>query len=194
MKRTQVLKKETLASRMQTQAGVAEAGDRLRQRDADSLADFILSLAQDIGPVGAQVRTFIVGDDVTETVDAVRERIARLELPTDYEQRHGQGQQIGVSLELILDSIERLLMPVDSAAAFAMLVAVFEADAIAMENCGDHDWEVSCAYERAAQLMGTAAMSLPCTTVAEKLRDLIANDGYGERSPLESVLTAAESR
>jgi hypothetical protein len=179
---------------MQTQAGVAEARDRLRQRSADSLADFILSLVQDVGPVGDQVRTFIVGDDVTETVAAVRERIARLELPTDYEQRHGQGQQIGVSLELILDSIERLLLPVDPAAAFETLGAVFEADAIALENCGDHDWEVSCAYERAAQLMGTAAKSLPRTTVAEKLRELIANDGYGVRAPLETVLTAEESR
>jgi hypothetical protein len=99
-----------------------------------------------------------------------------------------------VSLEWILDSIERLLLPVDSAAASEMLVAVFEADAMAMDNCGDHDWEVSCAYERAAQLMGTVARALPRTTVAEKLRELIANDGYGVRSPLESVLAAEEGR
>jgi hypothetical protein len=181
-------------SRLQTHEGVAEARVRLRQRNADVLADFIVSLAQQVGPVGDQVRTFIVGDDVAETVDAVRERITCLEPPSDYERRHGQGQQIGTTLELILDSIEHLLLPVDSTAAFDMLVAVFEADAIAMENCGDHDWEVSCAYERAARLMDTTAKSLPRGIVAGRLRELIVNDGYGMRAVLESVLTTEENR
>jgi hypothetical protein len=189
-----VFKRESLMSRLQTHEGVAEARVRLRQRNADVLADFIVSLAQQVGPVGDQVRTFIVGDDVAETVDAVRERITCLEPPSDYERRHGQGQQIGTTLELILDSIEHLLLPVDSTAAFDMLVAVFEADAIAMENCGDHDWEVSCAYERAARLMDTTAKSLPRGIVAGRLRELIVNDGYGMRAVLESVLTTEENR
>jgi hypothetical protein len=189
-----VFMKESLMSRLQTHEGVAEARVRLRQRNADVLADFIVSLAQQVGPVGDQVRTFIVGDDVEETVDALRERITCLEPPSDYDRRHGQGQQIGTSLELILNSIEHLLLPVDSTAAFDMLVAVFEADAVAMENCGDHDWEVSRAYERAARLMDTTAKSLPRGTVAGRLRELIANDGYGMRVALESVLTTEENR
>jgi hypothetical protein len=53
---------------IETKADFARALERLRRRDAESLAAFILSLAQDSGPVGEQVRTFIVGDDVKETV------------------------------------------------------------------------------------------------------------------------------
>jgi hypothetical protein len=63
-----------------------------------------------------------------------------------------------------------------------------------MENCGDHDWEVSCAYERAARLMDTTAKSLPRGIVAGRLRELIVNDGYGMRAVLESVLTTEENR
>jgi hypothetical protein len=35
--------------------------ERLRGRDPESLAAFIVSLAQDSGPIGEQVPTFIVG-------------------------------------------------------------------------------------------------------------------------------------
>jgi len=179
--------------RIETKEEFERARERLRRRDCDSLAAFLMSLALDSGPVGEQVRTFIVGDDVPETVAAIRERIASLALPTDYAQRHAQGRQIGVSLELILDSSENLLLPADPAAAFSPLGAVFEADSMAMEHCGEHDWEVSSAYRRAAQLMQTAAAHLPTATVAETLRELISHDGYGVRAPLNSVLAALES-
>ncbi len=193
MRRTAITTTDTLASKFQSHADVEHARERIHQRSPDSLADFILSLAHAPGPVGDQVRTFIVGDDVPETVAAIRERIASLALPTDYAQRHAQGRQIGVSLELILDSSENLLLPADPAAAFSPLGAVFEADSMAMEHCGEHDWEVSSAYRRAAQLMQTAAAHLPTATVAETLRELISHDGYGVRAPLNSVLAALES-
>lgn len=47
------------------------ARQRLSKRDPNSLVAFILSLAQDSGPVGEQVRTFIVGDDVAKAVEAM---------------------------------------------------------------------------------------------------------------------------
>ena len=53
---------------IETKADFTRALERLRRRDVVSLAAFILSLAQDSGPVGEQVRTFISGDDLAETV------------------------------------------------------------------------------------------------------------------------------
>ncbi len=194
MKRASVMRPDTLASRLQTAAGAAEALARLSRRDPESMAAFILSLARYDGAVADQVRTFIVGDDVGDAVESLRERIARLEPPTEYAQRHAQGRQVAADLECILDSIERLLVPVDPLAAFNLLVKVIEADGVTMENCGDHDWEVSCAYERAIHLMGITAPALPRRVVADKIRTLMANDGYGIRAALDSVLTAEEHR
>jgi len=194
VKRPLVKGTQTLESLFQTQAGIEEARDRLGARSAASLADFILSLAQNEGPVGDHVRTFIVSDDVPYTVSAIRERIAGLEPLTEYAQRHAESQQIGTRLELILDSIEHLLLPVECAAAFEMLATLFEADAKAMENCDEDDREVTCAYKRAAHMMGIAAQFLPPETVADKISELIANDGYGVRAALESLLESADRR
>jgi len=164
------------------------ARERLRLRDSDSLAAFLLSLAQESGPLGEQVRTFVVGDDVTETVASVRERISRLESPSDYDHRHSLGREIGVSLDFIVDSIERLVLPLDANAAFELLVALFEADGVAMENCRDYHWEVECAYERAAGLMAQAATLLPRADVEARVKALVAGDGYELRAGLVAVV------
>jgi hypothetical protein len=71
-------------------------------------------------------------------------------------------------LALIADSIASLVLPVDPAAAFALLVAMFRRDAAAMEQCGDHHWEVELAYRRAAELLAKAAASMPAIEVTEK--------------------------
>jgi hypothetical protein len=144
--------------------------------------------------VGEQVRTFIVGDDVKETAASVRERIKGLEIPSEYEHRHARGREIGESLEYILDSVEKLVLPVDPRQAFDLLVHFFEADGVAMENCGDHHWEVECAFKRAAQLMEEAARVVPAAEVAEKIMALMAADSYGVRQILSQVLVVAIAR
>jgi hypothetical protein len=179
---------------METKADFTWALERLRRRDAESLAAFILSLAQDVGPIGEQVRTFIVGDDVKETVGSVRERIDNLGTPTEYAHRHARGREIGASLGYVLDSIETLVLPVNPKAAFQLLVKLFEADAVAMENCGDHDFEVSSAFERAAELIGRASRSMPHREVIAALEALLEEDGYGIRGPLAEVIARREDR
>lgn len=176
---------------IETRDDFERARRRLRRRDADSLAAFLLSLALDSGPVGAQVRTFIVGDDLAETVESVRARIRGLESPSDYAHRHARGQDIGVSVDFIVDSVERLVLPIDPRVAFQLLVALFEADGVAMEQCGEHDWAVTCAYQRAAGVMAEAAKSLPSAEVEGSLNALIDRDGYGMRAGLASVLSAS---
>lgn len=175
-------------SRLETQQDFERAGERLRRRDAESLVSFLLSLAGDSGPVGEQVRTFIVGDDVAATVESLRQRIDGLTVPSEYEHRHSRGREMGTKLELIVDSVERLVLPRDPKAAFELLVAIFEADAVAMENCGEHDWEVACAFERAAGVMTDAAKRFPHAEVYDRVRALINVDGYGVRVGLASVL------
>jgi hypothetical protein len=53
-----------------TKQEFAWALERLRRRDLESLAAFIVSLAQDTGPIGEQVRTFIGEDDGAESVES----------------------------------------------------------------------------------------------------------------------------
>ena len=56
-----------------------------------------------------------------------------------------------------MDSVERLVLPIDAGAAFELLATVFQADDVAMENCGEHHWDVACAYKRAAGVTTRAA-------------------------------------
>ena len=174
-------------TRLESKEDFARARERLQRRDAQSLAEFLLSLAKDSGPVGAQVRTFIVGDDVGQTVQSVRQRISRLAGPSEYEHRHALGRDVGANLEFIVDSVERLVLPSDPKAAFELLVAALEQDAVAMANCGEHDWEVVCAFQRAAGVMAVAAKQLPRAEVEERVRALLDGDVYGVRATLVSV-------
>ena len=61
-----------------------------------------MSLAQDSGPIGEQVRTFIVGDDVAETVELVQRRIEDLRTPTERDLRYALGREIGERMGFIL--------------------------------------------------------------------------------------------
>jgi hypothetical protein len=80
-------------------------------------------------------------------------------------------------------------MPVDPRRAFELLVRFMESDGVAMENCGDHDSDVSCAFKRAAALIGRAARSLPPVPVQAAVKALVADDTYGVRRPLGFIDT-----
>ena len=151
------------------------------------MATFLLSLATDLGPVGAQVSTFIKGDDVAETLRSLRERIEGLKIPSECEHRHAYGREMEAHLHFIVESIEQLVLPTDPDGAFGLLVAMFEADAIAMENCGEHHWGVACAYQCAADLMSRTIKQLPAAAVKERLQALLAPDAYGVRAALKSI-------
>jgi hypothetical protein len=134
------------------------------------------------------VRTFIVGDVVAEAAEAVRVRIKGLAIPDEYAHRHARGKEIGVSLGFVLDAIETLVLPIDPREAFDLLVLFFKADGQAMENCRDHDFEVTCAFERAAELIERAATSVPSADVVAALVPLMGDDRYGLRSALADVI------
>jgi hypothetical protein len=97
---------------------------------------------------------------------------------------------MGASLEFIVDSIEALVMPVDPKRAFELLVLFFQSDSVVMENCWDHDFEVTCAFERAARLIGKVAPTLPTGEVTAALDQLLDEDGYGIRAMLAEVVSS----
>jgi hypothetical protein len=84
-------------------------------------------------------------------------------------------------LGFMLDAIERLMLPVDA--------RLMESDGVAMENCGEHDFDAACAFETAAALIGRAARSLPAAPVQAAVRALLADDTYGVRCPLGVIAT-----
>jgi hypothetical protein len=178
----------------ETKADFESALARLRRRDPALMAAFILSLAQDWGPVGEQVRTFILGDDVAETAESLRQRLRSLESPSDYVHRHTLGKAVGQRLGFILDGIETLVLPTEPRRAFALPVEFFEADARAMEECGEHHWTVECAFERAAGIMGEAAKAMAVTEAAAEVSRLMAVDSYGLRRVLGVVVPKGGER
>jgi hypothetical protein len=184
----------TLPLRLENKEDFERVRERLRRRDPEALVGFLMSLAGESGPLGEQIRTFIVGDDVAQTLASIQHRIHGLGIPSEYEYRHSYGQDIGTTLDLIVDSVERLVLPRDPQAAFDALVALFEADAIAMENSREHHWEVECAYQRAAVVMSEAAKQLPTNEVEGRVSALLQIDYYGVRAVLASVSDCGNSR
>ena len=169
---------------LETVQDVADARARLERRSPQELAAFIVSLAQDDGPAGEQVRTFIVGDDLEATIESVRARITALGTSDPGEARDPVGEAVGRRLEYLLEAIETLVLPVNAARAFELLVELFLRDGDAMEGCGDYHDSVSNAFERAADLIAVAARGLPREEGLSVLQRLVANDDYGTRRRL----------
>jgi hypothetical protein len=131
--------------RIETNQDFQTAIARLASRAPETLATFIASLAFDIGPIGEQVRTFIVGDNLAETTASLKERIEALR---GSHSRHRANEEVGERLGYILDSIEALVLPVSPATAFELLVLLIERDGDAMEQCGDDHYSVQEAARR----------------------------------------------
>jgi hypothetical protein len=171
--------------RVETNQDLEAAIARLASRTSENLATFIASLAFDSGPIGEQVRTFIVGDNLSETTESLKERILALR---ESHSRHRGDEEVGERLGYILDSIEVLVLPVSPATAFELLVLLIERDGDAMEQCGDDHWSVQMRLETAAKLVAAAMKSLPIREARETLERLVAEDGYGTRRPLADVI------
>lgn len=160
---------------------------RLERRSPQVLAAFILSLAQDRGPAGEQVRTFIMGDDVRAVAESLGRRIAALGV-ADRGLPGGGGEAVGQRLAYMLEAIETLVLPVDSRRAFELLVALIERDGDAMESCDDHCDTVWSAMAHAADLVERASRGLPQDGLLATLTQLVASDDYATRRPLAAVV------
>ena len=176
--------------RIETRADAVAALERLERRSPASLAAFILALAQDGGPVGEQVRTFLVGDDLAASVASLEERIAALRESPAADRRDRFGEDVGRRLDYILEAVETLVLPKDPRAAFELLVRLVQADGNAMEQCGDHHDSVASALARTVGLVAQAAQTLPADEVRATLQQLIAEDDYGTRRDLSAVVNA----
>jgi hypothetical protein len=180
--------------RIETNQDLETAIARLASRTPETLATFIASLAFDIGPIGEQVRTFIVGDNLSETTVSLTERIEALRGSRRPRSRHRADEEVGERLGYILHSIEALVLPVSPATAFELLVLLIERDGDAMEQCGDDDYSVQTELKNAAKLIAAAMKSLPSREAKETLERLVAEDGYGTRRPLADVLANLSHR
>ena len=174
--------------RIETNQDLKTAIARLASRAPETLATFIASLAFDAGPIGEQVRTFIVGDNLSETSASLKERIDALRGSRRANSRHRAHEEVGERLDYILRSIETLVLPRSPATAFELLVLLIERDGDAMEQCGDDSWSVQMQLETAASLIATAMKTLPSIDAKQTLERLVAEDGYGTRTPLANVL------
>jgi hypothetical protein len=175
---------------IQTQQDLQTMIERLARRTPQSLARFIAELSFDDGPIGEHVRTFMVGDDAAQTLASLTQRIEALRDSPPRYHRHQDGKQYGERFGYIVDAIETLLLPTHAEAAFDLLVQLFERDGEAMENCAGHHDTVTNALERAAALMAQVAPSLPAQPLRMTLRRLIAQDGYGTRRSLVTLVEA----
>jgi hypothetical protein len=107
---------------------------------------------------------------------------------------HGAEEaQIGARIELILDSIESRVLPVNSRHAFELIVSLIERDQDAMECCGDHHYSVAAAVNRAIWLVAKVGRSLPESEVKSTLERLIAEDTYCTREALTEVVASFAS-
>ena len=166
---------------------------RLAVRAPESLAAFIVSLAQAAGPVGEHVRSYLLAEERVELLASLQARMASLAPDSDYEWRHRYGQDVGERLNYLLDTIETLILPAATRDAFDLLVGVVEQDGTAMESCGEHYDSVQVAYERAVDLLRRAVHFVPAQEARLVLGRLLAHDLYGARASLTSIIEALAS-
>lgn len=177
--------------KLATRKDLAIALERLRRRDPEQMAQLLLSLAHDLGPIGDQIRTFIVTDDLEATAAAVMARIKAVSNePRGYRRR--EGRIVAERMGYIVDAIETLLLPRDAQGAFDVLVQLIERDGASMEACGDYTDEVATAIERAIGLLLCTAPALPADEVRPVLERLAHGDHYGTRRMLQSVLESVD--
>lgn len=176
--------------RIQTTADFETAIARLSRRSPESLAAFIASLAQDTGPIGEHVRSFIDADDPLAIVASLEERIDGLCQSKQRASRYRSGEDVGERFGYLVDAIETTILPSDPRNAFRLLVALIERDGDGMETCEDEGYSVTTTIDRACVLLAQAATSLPADEVLVTLRRLIAEDGYGTRDSLTAVVDA----
>jgi len=174
--------------RIETNEDVEAAIARLVSRTPEMLATFITSLAFDTGPIGEHVRTFLVGDDVSAITASLKERIDALRGSRRSHRRHRTHAEVAERIGYILWSIEMLILPVNSTMAFELLVLLIERDGDAMEQCGADHWPVQMELENAAELVAKTIKFLPGRDARQTLERLVAEDGYGTRTPLTAVL------
>jgi hypothetical protein len=176
--------------RLESNEDAVIALERLARRSPITLAQFILSLAFDSGPVGEQVRTFIVGDDMAEASAAIRARIERLSGIASGKSRNRAGADLAQRLAFIVDAIETQVLPIDPRVAFYLLLEVMRRDGEAVEASGDCEHEVAMALERAGVLILRTTELLPGAYVQNALGPLLATDDYGTRRSLLAVAKA----
>lgn len=155
--------------------------ERLAQRDSATLAAFIMTLIDDEGPVGEYVRTFVAVDNPQAAVSMVKENIDALR---HHQHRPSHRRRRDLELtdraERVLDAIEHVVLPLDSAVAFELLAQFVECDGPLCEGSHDVDFEI----ERAIRLLRALAQGLPRAQVQPVLERLRARDDYGLRGGL----------
>lgn len=159
--------------------------ERLAQRGSAPLAAFIMTLIDDEGSVGEYVRTFIAVDDAQAAGSMVRENIHALR-----NHQHRPSHRRRRDLELtdraarLLDAIEYVVLPLDSAAAFELLAQFIECDGPLCEGAHDVDFEIELVIGRAIRLLLALALGMPEAQVQPVLERLRAKDDYGLRAGL----------
>jgi hypothetical protein len=158
---------------------------RLAQRGAESLARFILTLANDDNGIGAYVRTFVAGDNIGETLNLLKAEIGQIRKgERAYDYRHRRNEVHLKRVDHLLDAIELMVLPADPRGAFELLTQLIEADGEVAGYVGGA-W-LQPTYERACELWLLAAESVPKTEVELVRGQLNSSDDYGLRGKLNS--------
>jgi hypothetical protein len=156
---------------------------RLASRGPESLAKFILTLANDDNGVGSYVRAFVAGDDVAVAKNLLETELAEIRGgEREYDYRHRRGHVHLRRVDHLLDAIELMVLPAAPRIAFALLTQVIAADGEIAEHAGDA-W-LQPTFERACNMWFIAARAVPKQEADQVRWRLSASDDYGLRGPL----------
>lgn len=174
---------------METNAEREELARFLASKDAQTLAQVLLELAEDHELTYQRLVRLSLQDDPT-ALKAHFEAQLRRWVTADQWIRYQDARAFGRELDVWIAQVQREVLPRFPDEAMALFAAFLELDSVVFERVDDDGGYVGGAFELACQLWleAAAAVGLSPAEVASRALAILSADNYGARSALKRAL------
>jgi hypothetical protein len=159
----------------------------LEDQNAQTLAQALLELAEDYGPVYQRLERLRLRDDPVALMALFSQRLQRFENDGRFV-RWQDAAAFGRELDVWVTQVQREVLPCFPREAMALFSAFLELDRVVFERVDDDGGCVGGAFELACRLWLTAAAAsgLSAAEIDDRASAVLSADNYGARAALEN--------
>jgi len=175
---------------MDTLGAKEEMASFLANQDAPTLAQVLLELAEDFAPVYERLERLRLRDHPAALSARFNQQLQRWK-NDDRFVAYKDAAAFGHDLDTWVAQVEREVLPRFPGEAMALFAAFLEIDRVVFERVDDDGGYVGGAFKLACRLWLTAAVAAGLSTaeISTSASAILAEDNYGARSELTTVIT-----